>query len=331
LVDTRRFPVFPYEIFMKTTNTLPDLLVWPDGVYALDAVYVRPGLAAVHFIVEQGRVAVIDTAHNASLPRFLAALAQLGLAPGAVDYLFLTHVHLDHAGGAGAYLECLPQAKIIVHPRGAPHMIDPARLFAGTAAVYGEEMARRLYGDIVPAPAERVITSQDGEVFLLAGRPLQCLHTPGHAKHHQCLWDARARVCFTGDAFGIAYRELTVAGEPFLIPATTPTQFDPVDMRASIERLLTLAPQAMYLTHFSRLDDPLRQGTSLLSRLDDFVRIAETSPGTGEARKTSIQAGLASYLLENVAPERRDQSEPILTVDMNLSAQGLAWWMEHRD
>ncbi|MDR1462493.1 MAG: MBL fold metallo-hydrolase, partial [Azoarcus sp.] len=95
------------------------LLTWPDNIHAIDAGYVRPGLAAVHLIVENGRVAVVETAHNAALPRFLAALSQLGLAPEAVDYVFLTHVHLDHAGGAGAYMARLPKAKLVVHPRGA--------------------------------------------------------------------------------------------------------------------------------------------------------------------------------------------------------------------
>ncbi|MDR2093055.1 MAG: MBL fold metallo-hydrolase [Azoarcus sp.] len=306
------------------------LLSWPDNIHAVDAGYVRPGLAAVHLIVEDGRIAVVDTAHNAALPRFLAALAQLGLAPEAVDYVFLTHVHLDHAGGAGAYMAQLPNAKLVVHPRGARHMIDPTRLFEGTVEVYGAENARRLYGTLLPVPPERVIEAADGQVFTLAGRPLQCLHTPGHAKHHLCLWDRRARACFTGDTFGIAYREMGVSGEPFLIPATTPTQFDPEAMKASIRRLLALEPEAMYLTHFSRVDEVARLSVDLLRRIDAFVSLAEAAPGEGKARKEAIHASIERYLLAEAPAGSREWLKPVLTVDMELDAQGLAYWLEQR-
>ncbi|MCL2021991.1 MAG: MBL fold metallo-hydrolase [Betaproteobacteria bacterium] len=304
---------------------------WPHNTYAVDAIYVRPGLAAIHFIVEKGRVAVIETAHNAALPRFLEALKELNLTPEAVDYVFVTHVHLDHAGGAGAYMAELPNAKLVVHPRGARHMIDPTQLFAGASAVYGEETARKLYGEIVPVPAERVIEAADEEFFSLAGRPLQCLFTPGHAKHHLCVWDSQARVCFTGDAFGIAYPELIVDKKPFLIPATTPSQFDPEAMKASIKRLLALKPEAMYLMHFSRVDDVERQGRELLARIDDFVRLAEAAPGTGTARKEAIHVAIESHLMEEIVAKNRDKIKPILNVDMELNAQGLALWLEQRE
>jgi len=310
------------------------LIHYPDAVCAFDALYMRPGLAAVHLIVENNCVAVVDTAHNASLPRFLGALESLGLGVEAVDYVFLTHVHLDHAGGAGAYMEALPRAKLVVHPRGARHMIDPTQLFAGASAVYGAENTRQIYGAPVPVPAARVIEAADGQIFTLAGRPLRCLHTPGHAKHHLCIWDERARVCFTGDAFGAAYREMTVDGQPFLFPATTPIQFDPEAMKTSVRRLLALRPQAMYLTHFSRVDDIDRQGELLLRRIDDFVALAEAAPGEGEARKRAIQAALQNYFMaESPAAKKVDAAwlAPVLEVDLDLNAQGLAWWLEHRE
>jgi hydroxyacylglutathione hydrolase len=307
-----------------------ELIAWPDNIYAVDSGYARPGLAAVHFIVEKGRVAVVDTAHNRSLPRFLAALAELGLTPEAVDYVFLTHVHLDHAGGSGAYMARLPNAKLVVHPDGARHMIDPSRLYASTLAVYGWIKTLYLYGKLVPVPANRVIEAADGQVFSLAGRDLQCLHTPGHAKHHLCLWDERARACFTGDTFGIAYRELYVGEEPFLIPATTPTHFDPEVLKDSIRRLLALHPEAMYLTHFSRVVGVERLGEQLLRRIDDFAALAEAAPGTGKARKEAIHAAIERYLLAEVPATSRKGLKPILKIDMELNAQGLAMWLERR-
>ncbi|MCL2591283.1 MAG: MBL fold metallo-hydrolase [Betaproteobacteria bacterium] len=307
-----------------------NLITWPDSIYAVDSGYVRPCLAAVHLIVEGGRVAVVDTTHNHSLPRFLAALAELGLTPEAVDYIFLTHVHLDHAGGSGAYMARLPNAKLVVHPDGARHMIDPSRLYASTVAVYGPENTRSLYGELVPVSADRVIEASDGQVFSLAGRPLQCLFTPGHAKHHLCLWDERARACFTGDTFGIAYRELYINGKPFLIPATTPTQFDPETMKDSIRRLLALQPKAMYLTHFSRVDNVERLGEQLLRRIDDFAALAEVAPGTGEDRKKAIHQAIERYLLAEASAMCQQEFAPMLSGDMELNAQGLAMWVERK-
>ncbi|MDR2165681.1 MAG: MBL fold metallo-hydrolase [Zoogloeaceae bacterium] len=305
-------------------------IAFPNGIHALDSGYVRPGLDAVHLIVQDGRVAVIDTAHGASLPRFLAALSGLGLDVDAVDYVFLTHVHLDHAGGAGAYMACLPRAKLVVHPRGARHMIDPAQLFAGARAVYGDEAVRHLYGTPTPVPVGRVLEAADGAIFSLADRPLQCLHTPGHAKHHLCLWDATARACFTGDAFGLSYRELDVDGHPFIIPATTPIQFDPEAMKASIHRLLALEPEAMYLTHFSRVGEVERLGADLLRRVDAIVALAEAAPGTGQARRKAIREGLSRYLFDEAHAVSPECAARILEVDMDLNAQGLLWWLEHR-
>jgi len=309
-----------------TTN----LLTFPQGIYALDSGYVRPMLDAVHFIVQEGRVAVIDTAHNAALPRFLEALSELGLGVDAVDYLFLTHVHLDHAGGAGAYMARLPNAKLVVHPRGARHMIDPTQLFAGASAVYGEAETRRLYGTPAPVPKERVIEAADGEVFQLAGRPLQCLYTEGHAKHHLCVWDQTARACFSGDAFGASYREMDVDGKFFILPATTPVQFDPEAMKNSVRRLLALKPEAMYLTHFSRVDQVERLGADLLRRIDALVALAEATPGEGEARKKNLAASLLRFFASEAPHLEPARLAEILVVDLELDAQGLLWWLDHR-
>ena len=230
-----------------------ELTDYSHGIHAFDAEYTRPLVAAIHLIVDSGRVAIVDTASNHALGRTQGALAALGLGPESVDYVVLTHVHLDHAGGAGAMMAAFPGARLVVHPRGARHMADPAKLFAAVETVYGAERARSLYGTLVPVPDARILAAADRQTLPLGERMLEVLHTPGHAKHHLCLFDHASRSAFTGDALGIAYRELEAEGRPFLFPTTSPSQFDPQYMEASVDRVLALAPEALYLTHFSRV------------------------------------------------------------------------------
>ena len=148
-------------------------------IHTIDTGFVRPRFDAAYLIVERGRAAFIDCGTNFTVPRMLTALVDAGLTTDAVDWLILTHVHLDHAGGAGALLAQLPRATLVVHPRGARHMIDPAQLWAGASAVYGEAVMERTYGRLTPVPADRVMQAVDGGSIDLAGRPLRTLYTPG--------------------------------------------------------------------------------------------------------------------------------------------------------
>jgi len=131
------------------------------GISTIDTGYCRPGFDASHLIVAQGQAALVDVGTSHAVPRILQVLHDKGIAPHDVRYVMVTHVHLDHAGGAGALLQHLPEAQLVVHPRGAPHMIEPGKLIAGAMAVYGEERFRSLYGDIVPVAAERVVPAPD--------------------------------------------------------------------------------------------------------------------------------------------------------------------------
>lgn len=304
-----------------------------NGIFAVDSGYVRPQLAAIHLVVDGGRVAIVDTASNACLPRVKAALAALHLDVSAVDYVILTHIHLDHAGGAGAMMRDFPGAQLVVHPRGARHMIDPGKLMAATEAVYGPEQARALYGELVPVPAERVVEATDGLALPLGRRQLVCHDAPGHAKHHIFIHDTTARGIFTGDTFGICYRELDVAGRPFLFPTTTPTQFDPVAMRASVAHILALEPEAVYPTHFSRLTPPGPLAEDLLRRLDECVRLARLVAESGGDPATEIRRLLTGYLLQEVRSHgvtlADDEILDLWATDLELNAQGLAYWLKN--
>ncbi len=310
---------------------------WRDygnGIVAFDAGYVRPILAAIHMVVEEGRVAFIDTGSNDALPNALAALGKLGLDVSAVDYVILTHIHLDHAGGAGSLMRAFPNARLVVHPRGARHMAEPSKLVAGVTAVYGAEYVARVYGDILPIPAERIVEAGDGHVISLNGRELLCLDTPGHARHHICIVDKKAGAVFTGDMFGLSYRELDVDGRQFIFPTTTPTQFEPEEMRASINRLLALRPEAMYLTHYSRLPDVQAQGAALLRHLDALVALAEAEKDAGALRHERIKKGMSAYLLAEIRKHGCQLSEATLldiwATDLELNAQGLCVWLDGR-
>ncbi|WP_415033545.1 MBL fold metallo-hydrolase [Azonexus sp.] len=310
---------------------------WRDygnGIYAFDAGYVRPILAAIHLIVDHGRVAFIDTGSKDSLPHARAALEKLGLTADAVDYVILTHIHLDHAGGAGHLMREFPKARLVVHPRGARHMAEPAKLVAGVTAVYGAEYVARVYGEILPIPAERIIEAGEGTRIRLAERELLCLDTPGHARHHICIVDAQAKAIFTGDMFGLSYRELDVAGRQFIFPTTSPSQFEPEEMRRSIERLLEFKPDAMYLTHYSQVPEVEKQAAELLRHLDFSVQLALRHKDAGELRHSRIHADLSAYLLAEV--RRHGCTLPdaeilqLWATDLELNAQGLGVWLDQQ-
>jgi glyoxylase-like metal-dependent hydrolase (beta-lactamase superfamily II) len=309
-----------------------DVIAHPDGIYAVDSGYGRPHLAAIHLVVHRGRAAVIDAGTNASVPRVLTVLGSLGIAPEAVDWVMLTHIHLDHAGGAGSLMCALPNARLVVHPRGVRHMIDPSRLWEATAAVYGAERAFALYGRLVPVPAERIRPVHDGEQLELAGRRFEILDTPGHARHHICIWDDTAQAFFTGDTFGLSYRELDVDGRAFVYPTTTPTQFDPDAMHRSIDRMLSYAPVAMFPTHYSRVTDVGRLAADLHRLIDTQVAVAQAARGDGVARHVEILAGLEQIVREEAARQGWTVSEndalEVLRDDLELNAQGLGVWLD---
>ncbi|MDT3672028.1 MAG: MBL fold metallo-hydrolase [Aromatoleum sp.] len=304
----------------------------PDGILAVDSGYDRPGMAAIHLVIHRGRAAVVDTGTNASAPRVLAALAAAGIAPDHVDWVMLTHIHLDHAGGAGSLMCAFPNAKLLVHPRGVRHMIDPEALWAGTSAVYGAERAFALYGRLAPVPAERIVAATDEFEIDMAGRRFRILDTPGHARHHICIWDETARAFFTGDTFGLSYRELDVDGRASVLPTTTPTQFDPDALHASIERLMSFAPEAMYLTHYSRVTDVDRLAADLQRLISTEVAVAQAARGHGVARHVEILAGLEQIVREEA--ERQGWTLPeaevleLLRMDLELNAQGLGMWLD---
>jgi glyoxylase-like metal-dependent hydrolase (beta-lactamase superfamily II) len=274
------------------------------------------------------RAVIVDTGPNTAVRLILAALAELGIERDAVEYLFLTLVHLDHAGGAGALMRELPRATAVVHPRGAPHMIDPAKLIEGTRAVYGEELYARLYGEILPIARERVVIAQDGQRFDLGERTFECVHTPGHALHHQAIVDHGAVSIFTGDTFGLSYREFDTARGPWIMPTTTPTQFDPAQLKASIVRLMQFRPRRLYLTHYSEVGQCARLANDMYEAVDEFVRIARHADRDLARMRSGLRDWAHASLREHGCTLPTDAIDAILGKDFELNAAGLAAWLK---
>ena len=301
------------------------------GISAIDTGFFRPQFDASHLIVENGRAAFVDTGTNYSVPRLIAELQAKRLPVEAVDYVILTHVHLDHAGGAGLLMHQLPNARAVLHPRGVRHMVDPSALIAGATAVYGAEDVRRNYGELVPIPAERIITANDNHRIYLAGRELLCIDTPGHARHHICIWDARSRAFFPGDTFGLSYREFDTDQGAFILPTSTPVQFEPEALHASIERMMGFKPQQMFLTHYSRVTDLERLAHDLHEQIDAMISIARAR-ATDADRHARIMEDLAQLYISRVRAHGCTLSDArireVLVMDIELNAQGLGVWLD---
>lgn len=317
----------------KALMPQPRITRHPHGITAVDTEYLRPGLAAAHVIEAGGRAAFVDVGTTHSVPYLLAALNKLGIERETVDYVLLTHVHLDHAGGAGELMRHLPNARAVLHPRGAPHLIQPEKLIAASRVVYGDEQYQRLYGDIVPIPADRVITTQDGQRISLAGRELELIHTPGHALHHQCIIDLGHSGAFTGDTFGLSYRELDTAKGAFIVPTTTPTQFDPDQLVASIERLLSYRLDSVYLMHYSRVTNVPRLGADLKAQVRELADLAQRNAHAPDLKSFLVQEMRALWLRrarEHGCTLSDARIDELLGPDIELNAQGLVAWMERQ-
>jgi len=304
------------------------------GVYCVDARYIREGLACCYLVVEGAEVAIVETGTGRTVEAIRAALGTLGLSLDAVRYVLPTHVHLDHAGGAGELMQLCPNAELVVHPRGARHMIDPTRLVAGVKAVYGEAAYEELYGELVPVPGERVRAAEDGLVLDFAGRPLQVRHTPGHAEHHYCLWDVSSKGWFSGDTFGLSYQFEQLQGERFILPTTTPVQFNPQKLLDSLELLMSYDPERIYMTHYGALEQPQNYVQSLREQIVEWSKMA-LSLEPGDERPQQLDKNLRDMIAARIASQWPGVDVGAileeLGMDIELNAQGLEAWLRYNE
>ncbi len=310
---------------------LPNTIDYEFDVTCVDTEQQRRGMACCYLLRSGDAYAFVECGTSLSVPGLLAVLDARGIAREQVAYVMPTHVHLDHAGGVGKLLGELPAAKLVVHPRGARHMIDPSKLIEGATAVYGAERMAAMYGEILPVAESRVILATDNLRLDFSGRELLFIDAPGHAKHHYAIWDARSRGWFTGDVFGLSYREFDGPQGPFLFPTTTPVQFDPEAWTQTLERLLAPKPDWIYLTHYGRLGNVEVLAATLRRGLGEYQNIA-LALAQAPTRHAALQQALTELSLSEVAelqaPITPAYARELLALDMNLNAQGLEVWLD---
>lgn len=254
----------------------------------------------------------------------MRALEMAGLEPSDVEWLMLTHIHLDHAGGAGRLISLCPNAQLLVHPRGVRHMSDPARLEQGVRAVYGDDVYDEQYGALMPVEPGRIVAAEEGLAVDLDGRTLVVMDTPGHARHHVCFLDEKSCSMFTGDTMGVAYPELRVKGHPFLFPPTSPVDFDPDAWHVSVEMLGISPVDKFYLTHFGSVSNSDKLIDTMHRRIDDFARLALETPA--EQLDFRLNAYLLNAVREHGCTLPEEDIQSLLALDIDLCAQGLTVW-----
>lgn len=321
------------------------------GVYLVETHYLgQEGIASCYVIEDNGQLAIVETNTNHAVPFLLGAIEDLGFASEQVKYVILTHIHLDHAGGAGLLMKRLPNAQLVVHARGRKHMIDPEKLIEGVKAVYGEEKYRELYGEILPIDKNRVLavswpangdaggapgpSATTANTLALGNRTLELIDSPGHAKHHMFIFDHYTRSVFSGDAFGISYPRFTYGHFRLAFPSTSPVQFDPVEALNTYRKIMELEPSHVLLTHYGSIEDVAGAHDQLKEWIDFSVTSAAKRYGEGYREKE-----LYTLLYKDIE-ERFDrvfraargsgptaQEKEFLFLDADLNAQGLAHYI----
>ena len=302
-----------------------------NGVSVIDSGYFSKDFAAIYIIKQNNKVAIIETGTTFSVSNVKKALEKDNLSVLDVAYIIPTHVHLDHAGGAGELMKHCPNATLIAHPRGARHLIDPTKLIAGAMAVYGEKQFNKLYGKIIPIEADRVIKADDSFTLDFDGRELKFLDTPGHARHHFCIWDKQTKSMFTGDTFGISYRDLDHNNQVYIFPSTSPVQFDPEELIKSIHKIMEYNPQRVCLTHFAAIKPTHKVVEQLIDGIQ-FVSNLAKKYATEDDAKLLIHNDMMSYFLkgfEKIGVKDLDFCRERLELDVKINTLGLIYWQQN--
>lgn len=282
------------------------------------------------YVIADEKLTIIETSASPSVPYILDGLRKLNLDPKDVEYIIVTHIHLDHAGGAGLLLNDCPKAKVVVHPRGKRHLADPSRLIAGARAVYGDQFDE-LFNPIVPIPEDRLMVMEDGDGLNIGeNRTLTFYDSPGHAKHHFSIYDPVSNGLFTGDTSGIYYHQVKDNVELYL-PTTSPNQFDPEDMLQSNERFEDLNIDRIYFGHYGMSENPSEVFKQMKYWLPKFVEagkmgVISSKDSSPEAVVQSVTEQLHDMVSSHLTDKGVPENHPvygIMQLDFQVCAMGL--------
>jgi len=301
----------------------------------VDAGYILPGVAATYLFTAPGEGVIIETGTNSTVPRILGAIEEANKRPEEIEFIIITHLHLDHSGGVARLMERCKNATLLCHPRAVRHLIDPVRLVSGTQEVYGVERFQFLYGEIAPVDEGRIRAVEDQETIQVGNRTLRFFHTPGHARHHICIHDSLSNGMFTGDAFGIAYPPLQQNGL-FIYPATTATDFDPILMRRTIERIVQSGCSTLYLTHYGAIHEVHEAAEMLFSFLDRAEAIIQLALERKIPKEELLPFCFEQWkkVIYGVMEERSirldREKQALLDIDLEINAGGIAYHIRHK-
>lgn len=275
------------------------------------------------YVIDEEELTLIETGPSPAVKYIKAGLAELGFSLEDVKYIIVTHIHLDHAGGAGVLIKECPSAKVVVHPRGARHIADPKKLVARARAVYGESFSE-LFDPVLPVPEERLLIKGEGDTLKLSDScTLTFLDTPGHAKHHFSIYDPVSNGIFTGDTVGVKYDQLIEDNVDLFLPSTSPNHFNPSDMLASIKRIQEMNVDRIYYGHFGMTDRPQLALQHVIDWLDIFMEEAEQvfveESGYDILSKRMLSC-VRSYLREQGIA---DEHEVYILINLNMQVSAL--------
>ncbi|TVP73866.1 MAG: MBL fold metallo-hydrolase [Nitriliruptor sp.] len=317
----------------------PPVLTHDDGVIAIDTLTAGMTDVTAGYLIDAPRPALIECGPALTIGSVLQGLAALGLGPSDLAYLVLTHIHLDHAGGAGDVAAAFPNATVVVSEHGARHLAEPDRLNASSARVYGP-LFDTVYGACTPVPAERLRSIADrDELDLGAGRVLELLHTPGHAKHHLGVVDPDIGAVFSGDSVGVQLPGMTE-----LRPATPPPEFHLEAALRSLDRYRERSPGRIYLAHYGPVDPAdavLDQAEEQLRRWVEVAELARDEAHTLGLSGTHELDHVAETLQQRFHVRRQPSAEADdvaeddarlrMLNDTRANAAGLLRYLHRRD
>jgi glyoxylase-like metal-dependent hydrolase (beta-lactamase superfamily II) len=298
------------------------------GVTAIDTFYGGRERYTAAYLLSGDEPAIVETGPTTSVEPVVAGLGRLGIGPNDLAHIVVTHIHLDHAGGAGAMCERYPRATVWVHERGARHLADPTRLVLSAESIYGEERMASLFGPVIPVAAERIRSLDDGDRVPLGARWLDARATPGHAKHQVALVDSATGAVFTGDALGIHPPDL-----PVLRPATPPPDYDLELAVESIERIRSLAGELLLFSHFGPVREVDRICDLAVKRFRDWTEAVRRA-----MERTQDLDAIVAVLEREARGNVETGSQAELDVDrleilssIRMNAMGILRYLQRRE